>query len=337
MSLRKLNLFIFVAAALFAVVSCKDDDDDTPSLPYLQGLYFDCPDFVSPGQAVTFVPEGVETPEGVEVSYKWKVTPTMSEYKTADVYVHWFSDTLKTYKVNATASAEGYNSASYSREVMVVKGGIDGSVTETGIKASDPKVTVDGIDYYYAKVGDLYWFRNNLANTASGTPYVNEDVTSDVFGRFYNYNEALAACPEGWRLPAEDDWMDLLEAVGSPATKKYSAVEDVASKLFVNASFNSVQILSYWPEVGDITNSAKVSLLPFGYANLGNRNAEGKYPDASFDGIFEYAVYWTADKVEDEAGMAYYRYLLGNQPEMYVGKGDVNTFGASVRCVRDAQ
>ena len=337
MSLRKLNLFIFVAAALFAAVSCKDDDDDTPSLPYLQGLYFDCPDYVSPGQAVTFVPEGVETPEGVEVSYTWKVTPTMSEYKTADVYVHWFSDTLKTYKVNATASAEGYNSASYSREVMVVKGGIDGSVTETGIKASDPKVTVDGIDYYYAKVGDLYWFRNNLANTASGTPYVNEDVTSDVFGRFYNYNEALAACPEGWRLPAEDDWMDLLEAVGSPATKKYSAAEDVASKLFVNASFNSVQILSYWPEVGDITNSAKVSLLPFGYANLGNRNAEGKYPDASFDGIFEYAVYWTADKVEDEAGMAYYRYLLGNQPEMYVGKGDVNTFGASVRCVRDAQ
>lgn len=336
MSLRKLNLFIFVAAALFAAVSCKDDDEGT-SLPYLEGLYFDCPDFVNPGQAVTFRPKGVVIPEDTEVRYFWKVTPTMSSYDTTDVYVHWFSDTLKTYTVNGYAFAEGYNNVSYSRDVMVIKGGIDGSVTETGIKASDPKVTVDGVDYYYAKVGKLYWFRNNLANTAAGTPYVNEEVTSDVFGRFYNYNDALTACPEGWRLPTEDDWMDLLEAVGSPASKKYSTVENVASKLFANASFNSVQMLSYWPEVGDITNSAKVSLLPFGYANLGNRNAAGKYPDASFDGIFEYAVYWTADKADDEDGMAYYRYLIGNQPEMYVGKGDVNTFGASVRCVRDAQ
>lgn len=336
MSLRKLNLFIFVAAALFAAVSCKDDDEGT-TLPYLEGLYFDCPDFVSPGQAVTFRPKGVVIPEDAEVGYAWKVTPTMSSYDTTDVYVHWFSDTLKTYTVNGSAFAEGYNTVSYSREVMVVKGGIDGSVTGAGILPNDPKVTVNGVDYYYTKAGSLYWFRNNLANTAAGTPYVNEEVTSDVFGRFYNYNEALTACPEGWRLPTEDDWMDLLEAVGSPASKKYSAVENVASKLFANASFNSVQMLSYWPEVGDITNSAKVSLLPFGYANLGNRNAAGKYPDASFDGIFEYAVYWTADKAENEDGMAYYRYLIGNQPEMLVGKGDVNTFGASVRCVRDAQ
>ncbi len=336
MSFRKLNLFVFAAVALVAASSCKDDDDTTV-LPYLEGLYFDCPDFVNPGQAVTMVPEGVVEPEGVEVGYFWRVTPTMSSNDTTDVYVHWFSDTLKTYSVNCYAFAEGYNNTSYSRDVLVIKGGLDGSVTETGIKASDPKVRFDGIDYYYTKVGNLYWFRNNLANTAAGIPYVNEEVTSDVFGRFYNYDEALTACPEGWRLPTEDDWMDLLEAIGSPASKKYAAVEDVASKLFANASFNSVQMLNYWPEVGDITNSAKVSLLPFGYANLGNMNAEGKYPDASFDGIFEYAVYWTADKVEDEDGMAYYRYLIGTQPEMMVGKGDVNTFGASVRCVRDAQ
>ena len=336
MSLRKLNLFIFVAAALFAAVSCKDDDEIT-TLPYLEGLYFDCPDFVSPGQAVTFRPKGVGIPEDAEVGYAWKVTPTMSSYDTTDVYVHWFSDTLKTYTVNGSAFAEGYNTVSYSREVMVVKGGIDGSVTGAGILPNDPKVTVNGVDYYYTKAGSLYWFRNNLANTDCGTPYVNEEVTSDVFGRFYNYNEALTACPEGWRLPTEDDWMDLLEAVGSPVSNKYSTVENVASKLFVNASFNSVQILNYWPEVGDITNSAKVSMLPFGYADLGNRNEAGKYPDASFGGIFEYAVYWTADKVDDEDDMAYYRYLISTQPEMLVGKGDVNTFGASVRCVRDAQ
>ena len=336
MSLRKLNLFIFIAAALFATVSCKDDDE-TSVLPYLEGLYFECPDFVNPGQAVTFRPKGVEVPDGVEVGYFWRVTPTMSSNDTTDVYVHWFSDTLKTYSVNCYAFAEGYNNTSYSWDVMVVKGGIDGSLTETDIKVSDPKITVENIDYYYTKVGDLYWFRNNLAVTGSGIPYANEDVTSDVFGRFYNYNEALTACPEGWRLPTEADWMNLADAIGSPVSKKYSVVQDATAKLLVNASFNSVQFLDYWHAVGDITNSSKVSMMPFGYANFGNRNEQGKYPNASFDGVFEYAVYWTADKVEGEEDMAYYRYMLATQPELLVGKGDVNTFGASVRCVRDAQ
>ena len=66
-------------------------------------------------------------------------------------------------------------------------------------------------------------------------------------------------------------------------------------------------------------------------------NEAGKFPGASFDGVFEYVAMWTADKVAEEEGMAYYRYMRSDQPEMLVGKGDMNTFGASVRCVRDAQ
>lgn len=336
MSLRKLNFFILAAAVLFVGVSCKKDDE-TAILPYLEGLYFDCPEFVGPGQAVTLRPKGVVAPEGVEVGYFWRVTPTMSSNDTTDVYVHWFSDTLKTYSVNCYAFADGYTNTSYSWDVMVIKGGLDGSLTETDIVASDPKITVDGIDYYYTQVGDLYWFRNNLAATGSGIPFENEDIASDVFGRFYNYNEALTACPVGWRLPTEEDWMNLADAIGSPISKKYAVAQDATSKLLVNASFNSVQFLDYWPEVGNITNSSKVSMMPFGYVNFGNRNEAGKYPNASFYGVFDYAVYWTADKVEGEENMAYYRYMISTQPEMLIGKGDVNSFGASVRCVRDAQ
>lgn len=336
MSLRKLNSLLLMAALLVAAASCKKEEE-TVTLPSLSGLYFNCPSFVGPGEAVRMTPAGVTHPEGEEVGYYWKVTPTMSSYDTTDVYVHWFSDTLKTYTVNCYAFADGYNGTSFSKDVMVVKSGLDGSLTQTGIKASDPKVTVNGIDYYYKKVGDLEWFRNNLAVGNCGTAYVNEEITSDIFGRFYNYEEAMAACPEGWRLPTEEDWMSLAEAAGSPVSKKYEAFDDVASELLVSALFNSVQFIEYWPEVGDITNSCGVSLLPFGYANLGNRNESGKYPNASFDGIFDYAVYWTADKVDGEDGMAYYRYIYVNQPGMLVGKGDVNTFGASVRCVRDAQ
>ena len=87
---------------------------------------------------------------------------------------------------------------------------------------------------------------------------------SDVFGRFYSYEEAMTACPEGWRIPTEEDWMSLANSVEADVTEKYTTFDDVASKLFANASFNGVQIIPYWPEVGDITNDGKVGLLPFG-------------------------------------------------------------------------
>lgn len=336
MSLRKLNSLVFVAVLVIAAASCKKDDE-TETLPSLSGLTFDCPSFVAPGQAVRMTPGGVKHPEGGEVGYSWIVTPTMTSKDTTDVFIHWFSDTLKTYNVYCYAFAEGYTGATYSRDVMVVKGGLDGSLTDTGIKAGDKKINYGGIDYYYVKIGELDWFRNNLASTSSGTPYVNEEITSDIFGRFYNYNEAMTACPEGWRLPTEDDWMSLAEAMGVSVEGKYESFADVTSKLLANASFNGVAMLEYWPEVGDIDNESRLSLMPFGFANLGNATAEGKYPSASFEGIFDYSVYWTADEVDGEDEMAYYRYLISDQPDMFVGQGDVNTFGASVRCVRDAK
>lgn len=335
MSLRKLNSLIFIAVLVIAAVSCKKDDD-TEILPSLSGLSFKCPSFVAPGQAVTITPAGVTHPEGGEVGYAWVVTPTMSSKDTTDVFVHWFSDTLKTYSVHCYAFADGYTATSYSRNVQVVKAGLDGSLTHTGIKSTDRKVSVDGIDYYYQRIGNLEWFRNNLASVSDGTPYVNEEVTSDIFGRFYSYKEALNACPEGWRLPTEEDWMSLARDLGSAVENKYEMFGDVASKLFVNAAFNGEDLLEYWPEVGDVDNESRLSLMPFGYSNLGNPTEDGKFPNASFEGFLDYAVYWTADKVDGQEDMAYYRYLISDQPEMYVGQGDVNTFGASVRCVRDA-
>ena len=337
MSLRKLSSLMMLAAFVFVAAACSKDDE-TETKPSLSGLYFNCPSFVSPGEAVRFVPKGLKHPEGGVIGYAWKVTPTMSVSDTMDVdevYVHWFSDTLQTYTVNCSAFAEGYYGDTYSKDVTVVQGGLNKSITGTDIWANDPKVVVDGVSYYYQRIGNLDWFRNNLAVTTCGTAYANTEIMSDVFGRYYNYNEAMTACPEGWRLPTEEDWMSLAEEVGSPVSQKYVTFEDVASKLLANASFNGKPMQEYWPAVGDITNSSKIAMLPVGYANLGNVDNDGNYPGASFDGVLEYSVFWTADKENDE--MAYYRYIISGLPDMLVGHGDINTFAASVRCVRDAE
>lgn len=352
MNLRELKIFFLTAAVALASVACKDDDNTATSYPSLSGLTFECPLYVSPEQVVEMTPDGVEHPDGEGVGYYWKVSPSMPESDTTRLengldpvtgkesdgsFTHKFSDTLSTYSVVCYAFAKGYAGDSYNIQVTVVEGGLDKSVTNTGILKNDPHITVGGIDYYYQKVGNLYWFRRNLADADSGMAYRGYEVTSDVFGRYYSYEEAMTACPEGWRLPTEEEWQSLCESVGAAPAKKYANIKGVASKLFANAYFNDEQMLQYWPAVGEIKNESKVGLLPVGFANLGSKDSEGKYPAAAFDGMEEYAAVWTADLVEGEEDMAYYRYLISDQPDFYAGKGDVKSFGASVRCVREAQ
>ncbi len=58
------------------------------------------------------------------------------------------------------------------------------------------------------------------------------------------------------------------------------------------------------------------------------------YESYEFKGLNEYAVFWTADKVEGK-NLAYYRYLICDQPNLYSGKADTKNFGAAVRCVKE--
>ena len=77
-----------------------------------------------------------------------------------------------------------------------------------------------------------------------------------------------------------------------------------------------------------------------GYANLGEKASSPEadpyldllYPEASFKGLYEYAVFWTADEASTEE--AYYRYLFQQSSELKIGKADKKYFGASVRCVK---
>jgi hypothetical protein len=183
-------------------VSCKKDDD-TKVLPSLNGsLTFYAPEFIAPGQKLTMTPKGVSHPEGGELGYYWKVTPGMTASDTTryengltldgkesdGTFSYTFPDTLGTYTISAYAFAKGYSGASRVRYATVVIGDMTGkgSITENGIKASDPKITVDGIDYYYTNIAGLDWFRHNLANPSFGAPYNNDAAMGPVFGRYYS-------------------------------------------------------------------------------------------------------------------------------------------------------
>lgn len=351
MNIRRLTSMIIIAASALAALSCKKEEEEAEVLPSLEGnLSFHAPQFIEPGQTLTMTPKGLVHPEDKGIGFYWKVTPAMTSSDTTRLenglspegqesdgsFTYTFPDSLAVYTVACYAFAEGYTGTSSSKYVTTVKPGLNGSLTSTGILPSDAHLTVDGQDYYYTKIGNLEWFRNNLGVRKGGAPYGNADIMSDVFGRFYNHEDAMAACPEGWRLPTEEDWLALGKAAGAES-EKYEVIEGVAARLMADAKFNGVTMWDYWPAVGTITNESGFSAIPAGYLNLGTRNETGEYPESSSYGVYEYAAFWTADSVEGEEGMAYYRYMMATQPDLFISKGDKANFGASVRCVRDAQ
>ena len=351
MSLRKLFSIIFAGATVVAVVSCKKDKE-TEAYPVLNGtLTFSIPAFIHPNDVLTMTPKGISHPEGKGIGYSWKVTPGMEKSDTTRLdsglspdgkpsdgsFTYQFPDSLGTFTVGCYGFAEDYTSSYASSYAITVKGGHNGSIKGTGIFAFDSKINVDGTEYYYVYHNGLDWFRNNLANPSYGVSFSNSDAMLTVFGNYYSYEDAVKACPEGWRLPTDAEWVALANSV-NPESKGTvgKPIAKIAADFMGNATFNGSEMWEYWPNVGEITNTSKIAAIPTGYVNLGERSDDGSYPMASFFGIYEYAVFWTADKVEDDENMAYYRYIICDQPDMQIGKGDIKTFGANVRCVRES-
>lgn len=345
MSIKKITWASALIFAIIASTSCKEKDEETTKL-YLDGtLTISVDRYILPNTTVTIDPTGVTHPEGNEIGYCFKVTPGMDvadTVKFADTpgdktISYTFGDSLGMYTISVTAFATGYSSSYASKNISIVDPSLDGTVKGTGILATDPHITDsrDGSVYYYTGIESdgvrTDWFRNNLAYKGAGVPYLNEEIMSEITGRYYNWEEARTACPEGWRLPGEADWVKLAKALGDKDAEAKKDFKGIAGALMADGTINTDELWEFWPEV-KITNSSKLVFLPFGYLNIdGDR----------FTGFYNYAAFWTADSI-DENGQTYglYRYIVNKGvglPDVLCGKADTKSFGTTIRCVRDAE
>lgn len=393
MNTFRLSSIIFVAAAILSIISCNKDEDTTVS-PSLEGSLkiegaktFIGADKTS--RTITLKPSGGVHPEGKTLGYYWKVSPVMTSYDTTryenglnkkgeesdGTFTYEIKDSLGTYTIYCYAYASGYTGLSTYAYTTVVRGGvqpegsdIEVSITNTGV--ADSCTPIEGTDYYYTTIGNYDWTANNMADktlndTPMGVSFINYDVMSDVYGRYYSYNEAKQLCANlpsdgnPWRLPTDKDWVNLVKDITTDAKGDFTADEhqdiywdnktngtpSLGARLIADVYFNDEKLWDFWPEMGEPENTSRMSVIPVGYANLGvytDVPLKSNYPTALFEGTYEFATFWTSDEVEDNDGVegnspqAYYRYIFTKTPHLMIGKGYKDTYGASVRCVRNS-
>jgi len=82
----------------------------------------------------------------------------------------------------------------------------------------------DGTVYPILKVGTQRWISQNMRfATPKSRCYDDRDELCARLGRLYTWDEALDACPAGWRLASDVDWQELEMSAGMSAVDVFRA------------------------------------------------------------------------------------------------------------------
>jgi len=343
MNVKKHFSIVAAALALLAVTvaSCKKDEDEDKN--YLDGTLLISDGFISylnPGDQMVIYPYGVTHPDGNDLGLYYKTT-AMTSYDT--VYCIDKSDPrydpMPTTRHTANFTVTAPDSlATFSLYVYVYAAEADNywtSNTSAVFTVVDPEESIpqiqysellpsftdprDGKKYNYTTLDNLDWMTNNLAYSGSsssklGCPYMRCEAMRDIFGTYYTWNEAVQACPEGWRLPTANEW----DQVG----------KEGAGAMMIDAYFNTKRMWEFWPDV-KITNSTGLCIIPTGYCL--------KSSGYDFVGSDSYACFWTSVSFPEDPSQALYKYIFMKENDLKTSAVDKKDIALNVRCVRETE
>lgn len=334
----KFNRYIFAflaAAALFA--GCKKDDEDTK--PSLSGTitFGSIPAYVQKGDSFHIVASGAYRKSKTDTLVGYYIyDPITTKYDTiryegqtgpaeGDFVVK--KDSLASFSLNVTAFAKGYYGTSSSASFVVVNPSLDtlqGSLTghHLGYEAGTPFTDArDNQQYYASSTASGGWMLQNLAWKGAGHPFADAEAMNYIAGRFYNWDEAMTACPAGWRLPTDADFVALAGAGAARET-----IPGAAGSLKGDVSFNGTKLWTYQNSTIELTNDGFFTAMPWGYLTVSGTVT-------SFKQYTSMAAFWTADPVDTENALV--RYLKVDSNDILAAAMDKKSFCASVRCIKE--
>jgi uncharacterized protein (TIGR02145 family) len=209
---------------------------------------------------------------------------------------------------------------------------------EKKFSEDDPITDTDGNIYKTVKIYDQVWMAENLKTTR----YRNGDLiettspaTKDIFneispkyqwayeasdsilaiyGRLYTWyvvTDNRGLCPDGWHLPADNEWATLIANLGSKI--------EACDKLRETGT-------EHWlyPNNG-ANNKTGFSALPGGFKSPYDQGP------STFEGLCRNGFWWVATEYSPNEGCILYMTFEGMLSYSFADK----KFGLSVRCVRD--
>ena len=190
----------------------------------------------------------------------------------------------------------------------------------------------DGQTYNTVQIGEQCWMKENLNyTTANSWCYANNTANCDNYGRLYNWQAALSACPTGWHLPSDAEWTQLTNYVAAQGFPNSNVANGAGNALKSCRQVNS-------PLGGDCNTTVhprwEAHSTHHGFDAFGFSALPGGYRDTygSFGLIGNYGHWWSSTECSSTG--AWYRsmyYIYGGVYRYDYNKG----VGFSVRCLRD--
>ena len=75
----------------------------------------------------------------------------------------------------------------------------------------------DNKTYKWVEIGDQIWMAENLAYKPSNGNYIaheNNESNIDIYGYLYDWSTTQNVAMEGWHIPSEAEWLELVDFLG---------------------------------------------------------------------------------------------------------------------------
>jgi len=180
----------------------------------------------------------------------------------------------------------------------------------------------DGQQYRIVEIDKQTWMAENLnyrPSDGSGWCYERSVDNCTKYGRLYDWNTALKACPTGWHLPSVQEWDDLMRTVGGDR-KQYKDNYSNTSWGWYGVG-KKLKAGNGWVDNGNGTDDYGFSALP------------GGVTDSEYFADVKYCGFWwtaTASKADE----AHHRDMVSNNGNVRESTSSKRN-GFSVRCVQN--
>lgn len=163
----------------------------------------------------------------------------------------------------------------------------------------DPR---DGKMYKLEKIGSQLWMAENLLyETPNSYCYDDNADNCKKYGRLYEWDAAMEACPKGWHLPSKYEWNELFYEIVKNKGKALKSTSD-------------------WLRDGNGSDDYGLNVLPAGYK------------DSEYRSLGDIARFWTS--TDDHGYTAFLVRIEALKDDAYLNE-EVKYNANSVRCLKD--